>query len=56
LGSTGIIPLKDFWSLFTRGQNSQLMVLLAFAGILLVGFQWLDVKLLKKYYTRENLI
>jgi len=56
LGFSGVIPLQDFWSLFSRGYNSQLMTLLAFAGILLVGFQWLDVKLLKKNYTRENLI
>jgi hypothetical protein len=42
--------------LFSGGYNGQLIALLAFAGILLLGFQWLDVKMLKDYYTRKKLI
>jgi hypothetical protein len=51
-----VIITKDFWSLFTLRYNGELFALVAFAGVLLVGFQWLDGKMLKKIYTRKNLI
>jgi hypothetical protein len=56
LAFSDVIIMRNFWSLFSSRYNGQLMALVALAGVLLVGFQWLDVKMLKKYYTRKNLI
>ena len=51
-----VIITRDFWSLFLSPGNGQLLTLVVFSGILLVGFQWLDGKMLKKIYSRKNLI